>query len=140
MSFKQFDGYRWNWTPSANQITITLDRGNSRGNVTPPFGLGNAIIRLNLDKLPNKLVQPITDDSTGQGLIPTSPFGLKRWFGMPSQMNLNQPLHLDGFNGWSADLTYPLALSGSVKQVTATDIIQNGYGSDRIIPQLRIEH
>ena len=100
--------------------------------------MGDAVIRLNIRYLPEKIVREITDETTKQGITPTSPFGLKRWFGMPHTMT-NIPKYLVGFRGWSHTVNIPQAGGGSVKQVTATDIIQNGYGSEIIEDRNRLE-
>jgi len=123
------------WDYGLNKITI-FPQHSSR--VTPYFGLGNSSIRLNTDNLPSKIVQPITGETTAEGITPTSPFGLKRWFSMPHTMS-NKPVLVIGFNGWSKTLVFPQAGGGSVKEVTATQIVQNGYGCETIHENLRLE-
>ena len=134
---RNFGNHSVIWSPETNSITIKPQYRNAT--TTDEFGLGNALIKLNLSNLPiNGIVLPITDETTGQGILPTSPFKLKRWYGMPEKMNPVQKT-LTGFNGWQRNIEYPEADGGSVKQVTSVPIIQNGYGCEEIVPRNRLE-
>jgi hypothetical protein len=126
------DGYFFTWTAENNTVTIVPANRRAKHGALPFFGLGNAKIRINTRTLPTELVEEITDDSTGQGLLPTSPFGLKRWYSMPENMG-TVPLNLTGFLGWNFSIDIPQATGGSVKQVASVPIIQNGYGCEEIV-------
>ena len=133
---RDFGEYRTVWDDASQEISIIPRYPNS--SVTPYFGLGDSSMRLNLSDLPTQLVLQITGDTTKEGITPTSPFGAKRWFGMPSNIN-NVPINLTMYGGGIRTIQMPQAGGGSVKQVTATDIIQNGYGSGKIYASLRVE-
>jgi len=134
---RNFGNHFVRWSPEANAIEITPQYRNAT--TTDKFGLGNAIINLNLSDLPvDGIVVPITGETTGQGILPTSPFKLKRWYGMPENMNPVQKT-LTGFNNWTMAITYPQASGGSIKEVSPVPIIQNGYGCEEIIDRNRLE-
>jgi hypothetical protein len=119
------------WSPENNAVEVSPQYRNS--SATIEFGLGNATMVLNLSNLPTEgIVLPITGETTGQGILPTSPFGLKRWYAMPENMNIIPPLTITGFDEWTMDIQYPQANGGSVKQVASVPIIQNGYGGEII--------
>ena len=135
---KSDSGYEYRWDSGSNSVTIKPTRRN-RGAKLPIFGLGDAKFSFKIGDLPtNGIIVPITDESTGQGLLPTSPFKLKRWFSLPENMN-NVPLVLTGYGGWERTIHIPTAQGGSVKQVQSTAIIQNGYGSEEILAHRRLE-
>lgn len=100
------------------------------------FGLGNAVIALNLDSLPERIVQPITGETTKEGITPTSPFGLKRWFAAPANIRNTPPTTITGYDGYSEKITFQEAESCSIKEVSSVEVVQNGYGSEKILPQL----
>jgi hypothetical protein len=119
------------WSPENNAVEVSPQYMNSSHTIK--FGLGNATMVLNLSNLPTEgIVVPITGETTGQGILPTSPFGLKRWYAMPENM-ISVTKSLTGFNGWTLDIHYPQADGGSVKQVASVPIIQNGYGCEKIV-------
>lgn len=130
---RNFGTHQITWEPSLNKINIHPKFPNKRFGVTPHFGLGNAVIRLNLNRLPTQIVKNITGDTTAQGIAPTSPFKLKRWYGMPLMMKDTPPRQLTMQDGSVRNLIYPEAQGGSVKEVAPTQIIQNGYGSEEIV-------
>lgn len=129
---RDFGEHKIEWGVETNSIKITPRYPNA--SKTLPFGLGNATITLNLSNLPEDgIVLPITGETNGAGLIPTSPFSLKRWYGMPTGVhNVNKTL--TGFNEFEFPISYPEASSGSVKEVTPVNIVQNGYGIEEIVP------
>ena len=128
---RNFGNHFVEWSPEANAVTIKPQHTN--GTTTDEFGLGNALIKLNLSNLPiNGIVLPITGETDGQGILPTSPFSLKRWHSLPHNLH-NIAKDITGFNGWTMTITYPQAQGGSVKQVTSVPIIQNGYGCEKIV-------
>jgi len=127
------DGYDFIPNFASNSITIKPNRRNRAGAFVKSFGLGNAVMSFRMGNLPTDgIIVPITDESTGQGLLPTSPFKLKRWFSLPENMTM-VPLNLTGYLGWSFTIDIPMADGGSVKQVQPTTIIQNGYGCEKIV-------
>ena len=128
-----FGNHLITWRPSLNKIDIHPQFPSKRFGVTPHFGLGNGIIRLNLNRLPTQIVVNITGDSSAQGIAPTSPFKLKRWFGMPLMMHDVHSKPLTMQDGTTRDVIFPEASGGSVKEVAPTQIIQNGYGSEEIV-------
>ena len=130
---RNFGEHRLTWEPSLNIINIHPRFPSKRFGLTPHFGLGNSTIRLNLNKLPTQIVVNITGDSTAQGIAPTSPFKLRRWFGMPININDKPPIQLTMQDGTTRKLIFPEASGGSVKEVAPTQIIQNGYGSEEIV-------
>ncbi len=125
------------WDDSINMVTIYPLHPDATA--TKHFGLGNAVIVLNLSDLPEKIVSPITGETTKEGMAPTSPFGLKRWFAAPSNMNIRHEF-LTGYDGFGRYVDFPQADGGAVKEVTSTNIIQNGFGSSKIYPSNRVEY
>jgi len=125
-----FDGYNIQF--GGGQINITPNRRNRRGAMPFSFGLGNALIRLNLNKLPDGLTVPITGDSTADGLLPNIPFKLKRWYALPENVSMKDRV-LIGYGGQEYNISYPEAQGGAIKQVQSAPIIQNGYGCEAIV-------
>lgn len=119
------------WDDSLHKVTVYPMHPNASRTIH--FGIGNAVIVLNLDHLPEKIVKPITGETTKEGITPTSPFGLKRWFAAPTNITQKQKT-ITGFDGWSATINIPEADTCSVKEVQSVDVVQNGYGSDKIVP------
>lgn len=126
---RNFGDHDIEWLDEANAIVIRPRYPNA--SMTDWFGLGNALIALNAGNLPEQIIVPITGETTGEGILPTSPFKLKRWHGAPTQMSIVTKT-LTGFDNWEEDITYPEAGGGSVKEATATAIIQSGYGCEHV--------
>jgi len=132
---KNFGDYLVGW----NGNVITFVPKYRDASVTKPFGLGNATIVLNKSNLPTDgLTVPITGETTGEGILPNSPFALKRWFSYPNTV-IMVGTTLTGVNGWTKNFTYPQATSNSVKEVSATQIAQHGYASKRLDVTGRVE-
>lgn len=120
-------GYHFlKWHPNERKIEIYPKRNDVK--VTHDFGLGNAIIRFNLTNPPQKIVVPITGESNGKGLIPTSPFELRRWF--ISVKNVSKQIRtLEGSNGTVANIEYPFAGEYYGEELrNDVDILKNGVG------------
>jgi len=117
--------------------TITIKPHYPTANITPKFGLGNATIRLNLDHLPEKIVRPITGESTGSGLIPPDGKKLPSWevhvHGMKEAVKT-----VTGKN-MSRDIHYPEADGTESYAVNRDEAIEeNGIGFYEIMPGSRI--
>lgn len=134
---RNFGNHFVTWDDELNKVTVTPQYRNASASIR--FGLGDAVIQLNMDHLPPKIVAPITGETTKDGISPTSPFGLKRWFAMPSNIT-SIPKTITGFNGWTKTIHIPQADGGSVKEVSSTSIKQNGFGSSKIYPRRRVEN
>lgn len=122
---RDFGDYYVQWDHEARKVTITPRYPNA--SVTDFFGLGNAKIKLNANNLPQDIVMEITGETTGGGLLPTSPFKLRRWYSAPTGLS-KVTKTITGFNGWSEQITYFQANGGSVKEASSVNIVQNGYG------------
>lgn len=134
---RDFGDYTVEWKFGDNQITLKPKYPNASR--IPPFGLGNALISLNMSDLPERgFTIPITGETSGKGVLPTSPFRLKRWHGLPENME-NVSRVLTGHNGWQEIITFPQADGGGVKQVSPTQITQHGFGCENIPLSGRIE-
>lgn len=115
---------------------VTVYPMHPNASKTIHFGLGNAVIVLNLDSLPERIVQPITGETTKEGITPTSPFGLKRWFAAPANIRNTPPTTITGYDDYSEEITFQEAESCSIKEVSSVEVVQNGYGSEEIRPEL----
>ena len=135
MPRRNFGDHTVDWSPSENKIVIKPRYKNAT--TTEWFGLGNAKIQINVGNLPSEIVAPITGETTGEGILPTSAFGLKRWVAMPTGLHDVSKV-VTGFNGWSETITYKEAGGGGVKEVSSTGIKQIGYGSSKIYDGQRV--
>lgn len=126
---RNFGDHDVEWSDTENKVVIRPRYPNAT--ITKHFGLGNALITLNLSNLPQKIVVPITGETTKKGIAPTSPFGLKRWFGAPSDMT-EVSKTVTGFDGWTETVRFQQATGGSVKEVSSVEVVQNGFGSTEI--------
>ena len=125
------------WDPDARKVKIFPKWANS--SATLEFGLGNATIRINTSNIPvNKIVRPITGESTMAGLMPYSPYHLKRWVASPASMNTRTET-LTGWNNESHDITFQEASEFVAKEVAPVDIRQDGYTVKRIEKNRRLE-
>lgn len=128
---RDYGKYHWEW--EGNTIKITPYYPNRQG-ITPKFGLGNAEITLNISTPPENLTVPITGETTAQGLLPTSPFKMKRWKALPSGMHLVQ-LSLAGAFGEQFDIEFDQATDFEILELgTDASINKNGYGQIDISP------
>ncbi|ADV46418.1 hypothetical protein [Nitratifractor salsuginis] len=124
-----YGDYRWEWDPDNHTITITpkhIDRAGSTGK----FGLGNAVIDLNIAHPETKLTQPITGETTSDGLIPPDFSHIRRWHAYPTQM-ASVTKELTGYNGWKHEMTYMEASACRVVEVSASTVREEGYSCKR---------
>ena len=129
---RSYGGHYVAWDDTLHKVTVYPMHPNA--SKTIHFGLGNAVIVLNLSNLPEKIVSRITGETTKNGITPTSPFKLRRWFAAPVSMQ-NRTVEIEGFDGFSKKITFQEAGGCSVKEVSSVGIIQNGYGSEKIVPR-----
>jgi hypothetical protein len=130
--------YKWTWDAGNHTITIKPFRRNPKG-VTPRFGLGNATITINVETPPQKLTKKITGETTSKGILPRSPYKMRRWKALPSGME-DRTIILDGAKGYRRYIQFKEATKFAMKEL-ANDVTidENGYGQLNIYSTKRIE-
>lgn len=119
-------GYYYNWNPTDRTIEIKTKQPGAPS-ATGEFGLGNATFNLNLaDLATEEITMAITDETTGEGLIPPSPFGLKRW--RAGVVGSTVAKTLTGANDWSKIIQYFEADDFKIEQAAAGAVTQQNYG------------
>jgi len=68
------DGYIITWDAKNKKIRISPTVVGKK--MTPRFGVGNAVIKFNLDKPPKKMLKKVTGDSDADGFIPSNPYNI----------------------------------------------------------------
>ncbi len=134
---KDYGAYQVRWLPEENRFEIKQKYKNST--TTVRFGLGNALISFNLSNPPEELTVPITDETSGVGLLPTSPFGMMEWFVEMSAMS-KKTKRITGFKGWEFDVNYYEASGLKVKEAKGGgEITVHGWGAQKVYPHHRVE-
>lgn len=123
-----------------NTITIKPKYDDRRGGQTIKFGLGDAVIQINVKHPPLKIVAPITGESKGKGLFPPDPYR-HRDLRLFATSITNMVRHVEGFNGNSADIHYPTATNGFKAMHAGNDVSVNlaGVGAQDAARGQRIE-
>jgi len=123
---------------SANRRFVIKPR-RVHATATPAFGLGNALIRINLAYIPEKIVKPITGETTGSGIIPPDGKKLTEWKVYPSGLS-DRSTTVTGFNGDQVTITYPeAAKTESIAAKIDSDIGASGAAVVHAQKSSRIE-
>ena len=124
------------WDADNRQIVIRpkSTRGTKQ---TIQFGLGDAVIQFNLNFLPDKIVMPITGESTGNGILPPVNFDVGEWHNRPVGIG-SVTKSVTGYNG-TLDISFLQSASFTSKAATNdVPVKKNGIGAMEIsnIPRL----
>lgn len=129
--------YRVNWSDKDHKIVIKPGRNSKK--ITPFFGLGDAIIRFNIDSPPEKIVKRLTGETRAGALLPPNPFKLRRWEFSPGDVD-SDTIKIVGYHGKEFDLHFKRAGKFvGYEYASETSIEKNGFGVRSVYGNNRLE-